>query len=64
MDDTRDATARRIERAQQLMESSGIDLLVIGPSSDFRYFTGHAPHLSERLTALLVPRTGQGTVVV
>jgi len=64
VDDTRDATARRIERAQQLMESSGIDLLVIGPSSDFRYFTGHAPHLSERLTALLVPRTGQGTVVV
>lgn len=64
MHDNPDVTARRIERAQQLMASTGIDLLVIGPSSDFRYFTGHAPHLSERLTALLIPRTGQGTVVV
>ncbi|HET9015112.1 MAG TPA: Xaa-Pro peptidase family protein [Thermomicrobiaceae bacterium] len=64
MDGDREAMDRRVTRAQQLMESAGIDLLVIGPSSDFRYFTGHAPHLSERLTALVIPRSGQGTVVV
>ena len=64
MDGNGDAAARRIERAQQLMQGAGIDLLVIGPSSDFRYFTGHAPHLSERLTALVIPRSGRGTVVV
>jgi Xaa-Pro aminopeptidase len=46
------------------MEEAGIDLLMIGPSSDFRYLTGHAAHLSERLTALLLPWKGRGTIIV
>lgn len=56
--------SKRVERAQRLMEESGVDLLVIGPSSDFRYLTGHIPHLSERLTALILPWRGKGTIVV
>jgi Xaa-Pro aminopeptidase len=64
MPDTKDALANRVERAQTLMEKNGIDLLVIGPSSDFCYLTGHAPHLSERLTALILPWQGKGTIVV
>jgi Xaa-Pro aminopeptidase len=59
-----DALAQRVQHAQQLMEEEGIDLLMIGPSSDFRYLTGHAAHLSERLTALLLPWKGRGTIVV
>jgi Xaa-Pro aminopeptidase len=59
-----DALAHRVERAQQLMEEEGIDLLMIGPSSDFRYLTGHAAHTSERLTALLLPWRGRGMIVV
>lgn len=56
--------AGRIARAQVLMENQGIDLLVIGPSSDFRYLTGHNAHLSERLAALVLPWQGRGTIVV
>ncbi len=59
-----DVFAKRVERAHQLMEETGYDLLVIGPSADFRYLTGHAPHLSERLTALILPWNGKGTIVV
>jgi Xaa-Pro aminopeptidase len=59
-----DTLAHRVERAQQLMEEEGIDLLMIGPSSDFRYLTGHAAHTSERLTALLLPWRGRGMIVV
>jgi Xaa-Pro aminopeptidase len=58
------APGSRIERAQAAMEQAGIDLLIVGPSSDFHYLTGHAPHLSERLTALVLPFQGRGTVIV
>ena len=64
MTDNADVLSKRVERAQQLMEASGYDLLVIGPSADFRYLTGHSPHLSERLTALILPWNGKGTIVV
>lgn len=61
---TTHTSGSRVAKAQQLMGESGVDLLVIGPSSDFRYLTGHAPHLSERLTALVIPARGQATLVV
>ena len=64
MTEDTDVLAKRVERAQQLMEETGYDLLVIGPSADFRYLTGHMPHLSERLTALILPWHGKGTIVV
>ncbi|HVB64021.1 MAG TPA: Xaa-Pro peptidase family protein [Nitrolancea sp.] len=64
MNGNTDVLVQRVQRAQQLMEEAGIDLLMIGPSSDFRFLTGHAAHLSERLTALLLPWNGRGTIVV
>jgi Xaa-Pro aminopeptidase len=37
---------------------------LVGISADFRYLTGHAGHLSERLTLLMLPREGAPAVVV
>ncbi|CAA9565455.1 MAG: Aminopeptidase YpdF (MP-, MA-, MS-, AP-, NP-specific) [uncultured Thermomicrobiales bacterium] len=54
----------RLERAQAEMGQQGVDLLLVGPSSDFRYLTGHDAHTSERLTLLLLPRDGDPSVVV
>ena len=56
--------AGRLERAQAELASQGIDWLLVGISADLRYLTGHAGHLSERLTLLLLPREGQAAVVV
>ncbi len=57
------ANAQRVTRTQQIMERLGIDLLLIGPSSDFFYLTGRLMLPTERLVALIVPRRGRGTVV-
>lgn len=54
----------RIERARDLMRDQGIDLLFIGPSADFSYFTGHPARTSERLTALMIPYDGKPAIVV
>jgi Xaa-Pro aminopeptidase len=54
----------RIERARELMRDEAIDMLFIGPSADFRYFTGHPTRPSERLTALLIPHDGAPTIIV
>jgi Xaa-Pro aminopeptidase len=54
----------RLARARQLMAAAAIDLLVIGPSADFRYFTGRPGHLSERLTALVIEQDGPPVLVV
>lgn len=54
----------RIKRARDLMRDEGLDMLFIGPSSDFQYFTGHPTRTSERLTALLIPYDGAPTIVV
>ncbi len=64
MSATRGAIDARLERARRLMDEQGLDFLVVGPSSDFRYFTGHRPHESERLTALVLPRRGEPFIVV
>ncbi|HEV2108039.1 MAG TPA: Xaa-Pro peptidase family protein, partial [Thermomicrobiales bacterium] len=42
----------------------GQDLLLVGPSSDFFYLTGHHAHASERMTLLVVPRDGKPLAVV
>lgn len=54
----------RVARLQAEMDRQGIDLTLIGPSSDFYYLTGHEAHLSERMTLLVVPRAGHPSVVV
>ncbi len=54
----------RLGRLQAEMDRTGIDVTLVGPSSDFRYLTGFDAHLSERMTLLIVPRTGPVSVVV
>jgi Xaa-Pro aminopeptidase len=56
--------ADRLVRLQAEMDRTGIDLTLVGPSSDFRYLTGFDAHLSERMTLLIVPRSGPVSVVV
>jgi Xaa-Pro aminopeptidase len=57
-------TARRLARTQELMGELEIDLLVIGPSADFRYLTAIRPYVSERLAALVIPRAGASALVL
>jgi len=57
-------SSERIERLRQHMRAAAIDLVLLGPSSDFRYITGRPGHLSERLTALVVSQQGAPTLVV
>jgi Xaa-Pro aminopeptidase len=55
----------RLVRAQAELGRQGVDLLLVGPSSDFRYLTGHDAHPStNRLTLLVLPREGDPSVVV
>lgn len=56
--------AERLDRAQQELTTQGQDLLLVGPSSDFFYLTGHDAHASERMTLLAVPREGKPFAVV
>jgi|GEM_PF-5733123 Xaa-Pro aminopeptidase len=50
----------RIERAQQLMQREGVDLLVVASSESYRYFTGEA---RERM-CLLIPQGGDATLLL
>lgn len=59
-----DVYLKRIERARQEMKDQGIDLLVVGPSSDLRYLTGYDAHLSERLNLFILPVSGTPALVV
>ena len=54
----------RLERAQEVAGSKGIDTLVITPGADLRYLTGYAALPLERLTCLILPATGDPTLVV
>ena len=54
----------RLQRAQDEMARQGIDLLVVGPSSDLRYLIGYEAHTSERMNLLLLPREGDPAYVV
>lgn len=54
----------RIRRAQTEMARQGVDWLMVGPSSDLIYLTGHNAHLSERLNLMMVPQQGDPHFVV
>jgi Xaa-Pro dipeptidase len=53
----------RIARAQKLMAEHGIDALLLEPGSAMLYFTGIRWWLSERLTAVVIPKSGDIGVV-
>ena len=54
---------QRCLRAQEQMRLHGVDALIVTPSSDLVYLTGHPSHLSERLTAFAVPAAGEPFLV-
>jgi len=62
---TSDEFRGRLLRAQELMGQLNpkFDALFHGPSTSLYYFTGIRWHLSERLLALIVPRSGQPILV-
>jgi Xaa-Pro aminopeptidase len=61
---TNEIYAERIERAQEEMKRQGIDVLLVGPSSDLVYLIGYDAHLSERLNLLIIRQTGKPDLVV
>ena len=63
---TADEFHGRMGRAQELMSESApkYDALFIAPGTSLYYFTGIRWGISERLLALVLPRTGEPIVVV
>jgi Xaa-Pro aminopeptidase len=62
---TADEFHSRLLRAQSLMSQSNpaFDALLVGPGTSLYYFTGIRWWLSERLLALIIPRTGQPILI-
>lgn len=58
-----DVFRRRIASAQALMRQRRIDVLFTEPGSNFRYLAKGSFRRSERLIALLVPRSGEPVIV-
>lgn len=56
--------SERIRRAQAEMKRQGIDVLLVGPSSDLVYLIGYDAHLSERMNLLIVRQEGKPDLVV
>jgi Xaa-Pro aminopeptidase len=54
----------RFDRVREGLDRLDADWLLIPPSADFRWLTGAAARLSERLTALGVPRRGAPFAIV
>jgi Xaa-Pro aminopeptidase len=59
-----DVYARRLSAAAAATADAGLDGLVITPGYDLRYLSGSRAQTFERLTALVVPASGEPTVVV
>ena len=59
-----DVFVERIRRAKEELERQGVDLLLLGPSSDLFYLTGFRAHVSERMNLLGVPRQGAPFLIV
>ena len=51
-------------RAQQAVAARGLDALVITPGADLRYLTGYQAKPLERLTAFVLPASGDPTLIV
>ena len=56
--------AARLDRARALTADAGLDAIVVGPGPDLTYLAGVEGDTIERLTALVIPATGDPTVVV
>ena len=58
-----DERRQRLARAQQLMGEHGIDAVFIGAGTSLTYFTGMHWWNSERLTGVILPRSGEPVYV-
>jgi Xaa-Pro aminopeptidase len=56
--------ADRLARAADAAARAGLDALLVTPGADLRYLTGYDALQLERLTCLVVPRSGPATLVV
>jgi Xaa-Pro aminopeptidase len=54
----------RMARAQEAMRAQGLDWLLVAASADLTYLTGLRMQPGDRLTALLLPATGESTLLV
>jgi Xaa-Pro aminopeptidase len=54
----------RIARARARMEELGVDVLLLSVGADLPYLTGYEAMPLERLTMLVLPRTGEAKLVV
>jgi Xaa-Pro dipeptidase len=59
----REERMRRLARAQELMRQHGLSAVVIEPGSSLIYFTGVRWWRSERLTAAVIPVSGEPLIV-
>jgi Xaa-Pro aminopeptidase len=59
-----DELARRLDQVRGEMARRGMDVLLVGPSTDLRYLTGLDLHPSERLTLLVLPADGAPRLVI
>src|SRR5262245_26867138 len=55
---------QRLTAAQHATAAAGLDALLVTPSADLRYLTGYNAPPLERLTCLVLPATGQPTLIV
>lgn len=58
-----DERRQRLARAQQLMDEHGINAVFIGAGTSLTYFTGMHWWNSERLTGVILPRSGEPVYV-
>ena len=56
--------AARLSRLAAAAGAAGADVVIVSPGADLRYLVGHSVPSHERLTALLVPRSGRPQLVV
>ena len=56
--------AERVERVRARMRATGVDVLLISVGPELPYLTGYEAMPLERLTMLVLPVDGQGTLVV
>jgi Xaa-Pro dipeptidase len=59
----REERLSRIARSQALMQKAGIGSVIVEPGSSLDYFTGVEWHRNERLTAAVIPASGDPIVV-
>jgi Xaa-Pro dipeptidase len=60
---SREERLSRVARSQALMQKNGIGAVIIEPGSSLDYFTGIEWHRNERLTAAVIPASGEPIVV-